>query len=48
MAENILKQVKSIAPAIFDKAGPARLRGPCPEGKMNCGKMKEVRAKHEV
>ena len=38
--------VYPVAPHIFAKAGPACLCGPCPEGKMCCGKTAEVRAKY--
>ena len=43
LAVEMLKEVKAVAPHIFEKAGPPCLRGNCPEGKMSCGKMKEVR-----
>ena len=43
LAVEMLKEVKAVAPNIFEKAGPPCLRGNCPEGKMSCGKMKEVR-----
>ena len=43
LATQMLKEVKAVAPHIFEKAGPPCLRGNCPEGKMSCGKMKEVR-----
>ena len=33
-----------VAPHLFKNAGPSCLNGPCPEGKMSCGKIKEVRA----
>ena len=36
MAIDMLKQVKKIAPIVFEKAGPNCLRGPCPEGKFKC------------
>lgn len=39
--------VKDIAPTIFKKAGPSCVSGPCPEGKMSCGKVKEMRVKYE-
>ena len=38
--------VYPVAPHIFAKAGPACVSGPCPEGKMCCGKTAEVRAKY--
>jgi len=36
MATSMLKQVKKVAPVIFEKAGPNCLRMPCPEGKFKC------------
>ncbi len=36
MAIQMLKLVKKVAPVVFEKAGPACLRGPCPEGKFIC------------
>ncbi len=46
LADRMLDLVKPTAPTIFAKAGPACLRGPCPEGKLNCGRLKEVRKKY--
>ena len=43
MAVEMLRLVKPIAPTIFRDAGPGCLTGPCPEGKMACGKIVEVR-----
>lgn len=43
VATQMLALVKPIAPTIFAKAGPGCLSGPCPEGKMTCGRMAEVR-----
>lgn len=43
VATQMLGLVRPVAPTIFAKAGPGCLRGACPEGKMTCGKMKEVR-----
>ena len=37
-AMNMLKEVKSIAPTIFENAGPPCILGPCPEGELSCGK----------
>jgi thymidylate synthase (FAD) len=45
LATQMLKLVKEVAPNIFLNAGPACLSRSCPEGKMTCGKTKEVRAK---
>lgn len=44
MANEMLKVVRKKAPSIFSKSGPKCLVGPCPEGKMTCGKIVEVRA----
>lgn len=44
MAVEMLKEAKKTAPAIFSDAGPACLRGPCPEGAYSCGKAEDVRA----
>jgi len=38
LAMNMLKEVKSIAPTIFENAGPPCILGPCPEGELSCGK----------
>ena len=43
MANEMLRQIKEVAPVLFKKAGPTCLHGPCPEGKMTCGKMLEKR-----
>lgn len=39
----MLKEVKEIYPILFKGAGPGCINGPCPEGKMTCGKIVEVR-----
>ena len=44
LAEEMFKLVYPVAPHIFAKSGPACVSGPCPEGKMTCGKINEVRA----
>jgi thymidylate synthase (FAD) len=48
MAEKMLEHVKKAAPTIFAKSGPGCLYAACPEGKMTCGKIEEVRAKYGV
>jgi len=48
MAERMLGLVKGIAPTIFLKSGPGCLYAACPEGKMTCGKIEEVRKKYGV
>lgn len=47
VADMMLALVSEVAPELFKKAGPPCLVGGCPEGKMTCGKAKEVRAKYE-
>ena len=32
----------------FETAGPSCVKGPCPEGRMTCGKAEEVRAKYRA
>lgn len=46
MAEEMLKLAKETAPTIFKTAGPGCISGPCTEGEMTCGKIKEVRKKY--
>ena len=48
LATQMLWQVREVAPTLFANAGPACLSGPCPEGKMSCGKAKEMREKFAV
>lgn len=48
VATQMLFLVKEVAPHIFQKAGPPCLYGKCPEGKMSCGKMADVRKKFGV
>ena len=38
--------VREAAPHIFAHDGPPCVNGPCPEGKMSCGKAAEMRAKY--
>jgi thymidylate synthase (FAD) len=38
VAEEMLKLLKEASPRIFSEAGPPCVRGPCPEGKLSCGK----------
>jgi thymidylate synthase (FAD) len=46
LADGMLQLVKQVAPAVFEHAGPACVDGPCPEGKMSCGRMAEMREKY--
>lgn len=43
MANEMLRLVKEVAPTLFATAGPSCVGGPCPEGKMSCGKAAEKR-----
>lgn len=45
LAFAMLKLVREAAPNIFMNAGPECLQGSCPEGKMSCGRMFEMREK---
>ncbi len=40
MAEEMMELCKEVSPTIFRYAGPPCVRGPCPEGKLSCGKPK--------
>ena len=44
LAEEMLKLVLPCAPTIFAKAGPACVRGRCPEGKFYCKKPRKLTA----
>lgn len=46
VADQMLALVSKVAPNIFKTSGPPCLVGHCPEGKMSCGKIKEVREKY--
>lgn len=43
VANQMLALVSEVAPNLFKNAGPSCISGGCPEGKMTCGKIKEVR-----
>ena len=43
MATEMHRLCLETAPALFADAGPACLRGKCPEGEKSCGKMQEIR-----
>ena len=48
MAEEMVRLAQEVAPTIFRTAGPGCISGPCTEGEMTCGKIKEVRKKYGV
>lgn len=43
VANQMLALVSKVAPQLFKKAGAPCVSGPCPEGKMSCGKAKEMK-----
>ncbi|MCQ4023196.1 MULTISPECIES: FAD-dependent thymidylate synthase [unclassified Ruminococcus] len=43
VAVQMLKLCKQAAPSLFKNAGPSCMSGKCPEGKMSCGKPKQMR-----
>lgn len=45
MAEEMFLICFNTAPSLFKNAGPACLRGKCPEGEKSCGKAAEIREK---
>lgn len=46
VAQLMLLECLKVAPNLFANCGPSCLFGPCPEGKMSCGKAKEMREKY--
>ena len=46
LADEMLRLVCEVAPALFVCSGPPCVSGPCPEGKMSCGRMLEMRDKY--
>ena len=47
LAEQMLALCREVAPKLFANAGPACVSGPCPEGKMTCGKAQEMRKRYK-
>ncbi len=47
LAEKMLILCKEVAPHLFKSAGPKCISAPCPEGKMTCGKISEIREKYK-
>lgn len=46
LADEMLKQLKVVAPILFKNAGPGCVASSCPEGAMSCGRMLEMRKKY--
>lgn len=47
LADEMLRLAKQAAPALFADAGPSCVAGDCPEAKMSCGLMAEMREKYQ-
>ncbi|NMA08101.1 MAG: FAD-dependent thymidylate synthase [Clostridiales bacterium] len=46
LADEMLREVKKVAPRLFAHCGPPCVYGACPEGKMSCGKAEQMREKY--
>lgn len=46
LAEEMLWQVRDVAPTLLELAGPPCVKGLCPEGKMSCGKAAEMKQRY--
>lgn len=46
LADQMLALVRKVAPTLFAHAGPSCVAGPCPEGKMSCGRMAQMRERY--
>lgn len=47
LADQMLRLVREQAPTVFSHCGPKCLSGSCPEGRMSCGKMVQIREKYK-
>lgn len=45
LSVEMLKQLKQVAPILFENMGPKCIKGSCPEGKMTCGEIMKIREK---
>ena len=48
LAERMLGLCRCAAPVLFEGCGPACLSGACPEGKLSCGRIREVRSAYRA
>ena len=48
MAEEMFRLCYETAPSLFRYAGPACLRGKCPEGEKSCGQAARIRTEREA
>ena len=46
MAKEMLRLARKASPLLFAESGPGCLHGPCPEGAMTCGAIREVREEY--
>lgn len=46
LADEMLKEVKKVAPVLFKNAGPTCVKDSCKEGTMTCGEIKSVKEKY--
>jgi|SRR3712207_1395419 len=46
LADEMLKEVKKVAPTLFKYCGPSCVAGHCPEGSMSCGKIIDMKNKY--
>lgn len=47
MANAMFRECCRVAPGLFENAGPACLRGACPEGPKTCGQAEQIRAERK-
>ena len=47
VSDQMLKLVREVAPELFKNSGPSCVSKGCPEGKMSCGKIVEIRNKYK-
>ncbi len=48
LARQMLELVLPVAPTLFAHSGPPCADGPCPEGKMTCGRAAEIRGEYQA
>ncbi|QLH74791.1 MAG: FAD-dependent thymidylate synthase [Methanomassiliicoccales archaeon] len=47
VADEMLRLAKEVSPSIFKDAGAPCVRGPCPEGKMSCGRPRRAKGQNK-
>ena len=48
LAEEMFRLAHAAAPGLFETAGPSCVKGPCPEGRMSCGRAAEMRERYRA